>query len=70
MTDRKGPAGVLRAEIAELERELATALAACPFKQRAEMNALRSRLEARKRDALALPRRGAAATTRRAIPAP
>jgi hypothetical protein len=60
MTDRKGPAGVLRAEIAELERELVTALAACPVKQRAEMDALRSRLEARKRDALARPRRSTA----------
>lgn len=64
MTDRKGPAGVLRAEIAELERELATALAACPVKQHGEMHALRSRLEARKRDALARPRRSTAAAAR------
>lgn len=64
MIDRKGPVGVLRAEIAELERELATALAACPVKQRGEMDALRSRLEARKRDAQARPRRSTVATAR------
>jgi hypothetical protein len=64
MTYGKAPRGVLRAEIAELERELATALAACPAKQRGEMNALRSRLEARKRDALARPRRSAGAAAR------
>jgi hypothetical protein len=54
----------LRAEIAELERELATALAACPVKQRGEMNALRSRLEARKRDALMRTRRNTTALAR------
>lgn len=45
MTDRSDPAYVLREAIAELELEMQIALAACPTRQRFEVEALRVRLE-------------------------
>lgn len=56
MIDRRGPLGILKGEIAELERELATALAACPEKQRYEMESLRQRLDGLKSEAMRLYR--------------
>jgi hypothetical protein len=51
MTDRCSPTRVLKGAIAELEREFATALAACPQRQRFEVEALRARLERLKAEA-------------------
>ncbi len=45
MADRSSPATIIGSEIAELEVELVAALAACPARQRFEVEALRARLE-------------------------
>jgi hypothetical protein len=45
MIDRSDPARILRQEIAALEAEIASALAACPVRQRFEIEPLRARLE-------------------------
>ena len=45
MADRSSPATILGFEIAELERELAASLAACPPRQRFEVEALRARID-------------------------
>ena len=51
MTDRTAPARILAPEIAELEAEIRAALAACPVRQRFEIEALRRRLERLKTEA-------------------
>ncbi len=48
MIDRSEPAHVLGHEIAALEAEIQSALAACPRRQRFEIEPLRARLEALK----------------------
>jgi hypothetical protein len=48
MIDRSEPAHVLGYEIAALEAEIQSALAACPPRQRFEIEPLRARLEALK----------------------
>ena len=53
MTDRSAPARILAPEIAELESEIRAALAACPPRQRFEVEALRRRLDRLKADAIA-----------------
>ena len=55
MTDRSDPARVLAPEIAELESEIRAAWAACPPRQRFEVEALRRRLERLKADAAIAP---------------
>ena len=56
MTDRSAPAQVLAPEIAALENEIQAALAACPPRQRFEIEALRQRLARLKADAVGPPR--------------
>ena len=45
MTDRTAPGHLLAAEIAAREAEIEAALAACPARQRFEVEGLRQRLE-------------------------
>ena len=58
MADRSSPAVVLASTIKALEEEMRTALAACPARQRFEVEKLRERLE-RLKAAAVLPPPGA-----------
>jgi hypothetical protein len=60
MTDRSSPAVVLGSEIARLEIELAAALAACPRRQRFEIDPLRQRVERLKAEAALMLRKSIA----------